>query len=230
MPGTGNLAFDAGTAKITFGSTLAAGSHNLTLTADEIDFNNKVSGTGALVLEPLTEDNAIAIAGFNNNTDALDLTATELDQLQEGFSSITIGKTTGSGNITIDSRTFSDPVTIQAPDGSITVNGTGIRGQDNASITLKGATTLNANLTTNNQAIAIAGNVISSSSNVAITTGTGNITLTGDEIDLNGPVSGTGAIVLEPLMDNKAIAIGNIRQCLNYPQRCNHPKRGSDYQ
>jgi hypothetical protein len=67
------------------------------------------------VLEPLTDNKAIAIAGFNNNTDALDLTATELDQLQEGFSSITIGKTTGSGNITIDSRTFTDPVTIQAP-------------------------------------------------------------------------------------------------------------------
>jgi filamentous hemagglutinin family protein len=206
MPGTGNLAFDAGTAKISFGSTLAAGSHNLTLTADEIDFNNKVSGTGALVLEPLTDNKAIAIGNIANNTDALDLTATELDQLQEGFSSITIGKTTGSGNITIDSRTFTDPVTIQAPDGSITVAGD-IIGEDNASITLKGSTTLNANLTTNNQDIAIAGNVISSMSNVAITTGTGNITLTGDEIDLNGPVSSTGAIVLEPLTANKAIAL-----------------------
>jgi len=209
MPGTGNLAFDAGTAKISFGSTLEAGSHNLTLTADEIDFNKEVSGTGDLVLEPLTEDKAIAIAGFNNNTDALDLTATELDQLQEGFSSITIGQTNGSGNITIDSRTFKDPVTIQAPDGSITVAGE-IQGQDNASITLKGSTTLNANLTTNNQAITIAGNTIRSAGNVAITSGTGNITLTGDEIDLNGPVSGTGSIVLEPLTEDKAIAIGNI--------------------
>jgi filamentous hemagglutinin family protein len=206
MPGTGNLAFDAGTAKISFGSTLAAGSHNLTLTAHEIDLNGPVSGTGAIVLEPLMDNKAIAIANIANNTDALDLTATELDQLQEGFGSITIGKTNGTGNITIDSRTFSDPVTIQAPNGSIAVAGD-IIGEDNASITLKGATTLNANLTTNNQDIAIAGNVISSMSNVAITTGTGNITLTGDEIDLNGPVSSTGAIVLEPLTANKAIAL-----------------------
>jgi CHAT domain-containing protein len=196
----GNTIRSAGNVAIT------SGTGNITLTGDEIDLNGPVSGTGSIVLEPLTEDKAIAIGNIANDTDALDLTATELDQLQEGFSSITIGKTTGSGNITIDSRTFTDPVTIQAPNGSIAVAGD-IIGEDNASITLKGSTTLNANLTTNNQAIAIAGNVISSMSNVAITTGTGNITLTGDEIDLNGPVSSTGAIVLEPLTANKAIAL-----------------------
>jgi hypothetical protein len=167
-----------------------------------------VSGKVNLTLQPFTVSKKITLSSLdNNNTDALDLTAKELGRLQDGFRSLTIGQPNGSGPIIINSSTFKDPVTIQAPNASITVNGTGIVGQDNASITLKGATTLYAGLATNNSDISISGNFIEITNNVALRTGTGNITLTADEIDLIGSVSGKGNLLLEPLSANKAIAV-----------------------
>jgi len=163
---------------------------NLTLTGDEINFAQMVTGNGKnLVLQPLNPRSAIALGGSDNNTPALDLTATELGLLQDGFKSITIGRNNSSGNISINASTFKDPVTIQAPLGSITVNGELI-GQNNASITLKGATTLNANITTANQAIAINGNTTLGNS-VTLNTGTN-----GGNINLNGTVNGNQSLTL----------------------------------
>jgi len=161
-----------------------------TLSGDEINFAQLVSGNGKnLVLQPLTPNSAIALGGSDNNTPALDLTATELGLLQDGFNSITLGRNNSRGNISINSSTFKDPVTIQAPLGSITVNGQ-ITGTDNASITLKGATTLNANITTANSAIAINGNTTLGNP-VTLNTGTN-----GGNISLNGTVNGNQNLTL----------------------------------
>jgi filamentous hemagglutinin family protein len=161
-----------------------------TLSGDEINFAQMVSGNGKnLVLQPLNPRSAIAIAGSDNNTPALDLTATELGLLQDGFNSITIGRNNSTGNISIDFSTFKDPVTIQAPLGSITVNWELI-GQNNASITLNGATTLNANITTANEAIAINGNTTLGN---AVTLDTGS---NGGNISLNGTLNGNQNLTL----------------------------------
>ncbi|HBB30324.1 MAG TPA: hypothetical protein DC064_00340, partial [Cyanobacteria bacterium UBA9273] len=120
---------------------------DITLTGAELNFNNTVSGTGNLKLQPLSPTQAIAIGGSDNTTSALDLTVTEVGNIQNGFASITIGRPDGMGTITIDSIEFKDPVTIQSPvasgttdqygptTGSIDVNGL-LRGTDNASIFL----------------------------------------------------------------------------------------------
>ena len=63
-----------------------------------------------------------------------------------------LGQATGEHAITVNAVTFTDPVTIQGPQGagSITVDGT-LSGTGDASITLTGtgaSTTLNADITT----------------------------------------------------------------------------------
>jgi filamentous hemagglutinin family protein len=147
---------------IVFNSSLAAGANDLTLTADGIDFNggpNTVSGAGSLVLQ-------VAPDGTVGLTDA------DIAALADGFQSITIGSTTGNQTRAINAAvSFRDPLTIREPGagGSIIVGGP-ITGADNASVTLiagSGGILLNADITTNNQAIV-----------------------------LNGPVTGTGARVL----------------------------------
>jgi CHAT domain-containing protein len=173
------VSFALGNARIAFGSTLSAGDNPLNLTAGEIDFSGPVSGTNALTLQPATTGQNITVGGIDNNTSDLDLTASEIQQIQNGFSSIAIGRSTSSGNITIPNiLTFFDPVTIQAGTGSIALNGT-LTGSDNSSIALNASTiNLNAGINTTNQSIAINGNV-KIGNDVTLASGGGNVSVTG---------------------------------------------------
>ncbi|MCC3408467.1 MAG: CHAT domain-containing protein [Microcoleus sp. PH2017_10_PVI_O_A] len=151
-------------------SSIAGGSGNITLTGNEINLKgdkNSISGTGFLVLQPWNPGQNIAIAGSGDvgtNT-YLNLTAKELESLQNGFAGITIGRSNGSGSILIANEfTFYDPLIIQSPTNSGTITSTSsLTLADNASITLKADGNIRTgNITTNNQEIRItstAGNV-----------------------------------------------------------------------
>jgi CHAT domain-containing protein len=196
--------FTPGIATIAFSSNLAAGNNPLTLTAGEIDFTGPVSGTNTLVIQPATPGQNIEIGG-SNNTSALDLTTAEVNALQNGFNSITIGRTDSSGNVTIaNNLTFLDPVTIQSGLGAIAVNGI-LTGSDNSSIALSGTTiNLNSDIFTTNNNIAIAGNT-NLGSNIALKSTGGNISIAG-AIDGNQQLNldaGTGNILLQGNIGNQ---------------------------
>ncbi|MBD1837946.1 CHAT domain-containing protein [Coleofasciculus sp. FACHB-64] len=165
--------------------------NNATLTADEINFNGAVSGAGHQIgLAPATASKNIQVGNATPVTDSLNLTAAKLGQLQDGFSSITIGRLDGSGAITIDSAgvTFKDPLTVQAPSGSVAVNGA-ITGTGDASITLDaGLTTLNADIATADQNITINGDTLLGK-DITLSTGA----QAGGDIALGGKTNGTGA-------------------------------------
>ncbi|MEQ8999422.1 MAG: filamentous hemagglutinin N-terminal domain-containing protein [Coleofasciculus sp. B1-GNL1-01] len=193
---TGNTTFDVGTATLSFDSTLAVAENNLTLLANEIDFEggaNSVTGTGVLELRPSTPNQGIAINGLaDSGLDTFDITEADLEAL-DGFDPIIIGQENSSSSITINDVTFDNSVKIQSPQGSITVDGN-ITGTGNASIELNSAnTTLNANITTDGQDI-IVGNTPNPIENsvwigtdlVVLSTGSGQ----GGDITFNGNVNG----------------------------------------
>jgi hypothetical protein len=84
---------------------------DIIVTSDEIDIRATSVG-GTLVLGPKTTSQDLVIGGSTNDTTALDLTATELGGLGDGFVSIAIGRTDGTGIITLNPVTFNDPVNI----------------------------------------------------------------------------------------------------------------------
>jgi filamentous hemagglutinin family protein len=150
---------------------------NITLTGSEIDLTggkNSVGSKGNLLLQPADGRHNISLGG-SVDTEALDLTAAELNSLRNGFATIAIGRSDGSGTIriapatpnsTLAALTFQDPTTIQSPSGTGAILGTGaIAGTDNASITLL-AGTIGVGDVTSNSGI----NITSSSGDV--TTGT----------------------------------------------------------
>ncbi len=198
---------------------------NVTLTGDEIDFAEMVTGTGNLTLQPYGTNQAIAIGGASDTgTNTLDLTNSEINALMDGFSSITIGRADGNGAVTLaGNATFNDSITIQSL-GSITVN-EGITGRGDTSVTLKGPTTLNNNITTNEQNITIDGNV-SLGNNAILSTGTGgggNITLNG-KVDDNRDLTltaGTGNITINGAVGTDR-AVGNITANSNSTTRFNN--------
>ncbi|MEG4985044.1 CHAT domain-containing protein [Microcoleus sp. BR0-C5] len=151
-------------------SFVAAGSGNITLTGNEINFKgdkNSVSGTGFLVMQPWSPGQNIAIGGSGDvgTNIYLNLTANDLGSLENGFAGITIGRSNGIGSILMaNDFTFYDPLIIQSPAGLGTITTTSsLTGADNASITLKADGNIRTgNITTNNQEISIvstAGNV-----------------------------------------------------------------------
>ncbi|MEG4069274.1 filamentous hemagglutinin N-terminal domain-containing protein, partial [Microcoleus sp. Pol11C2] len=191
--------FTLGDATIAFGSSLSAGSNPLTLTAGEIDFSGNVSGTGALTLQPATAGQNIAVGGTDNNTSALDLTASELNLIQNGFSSIDLGRSDSSANVSIPSNlTFLDPVNIQTGTGALAIDGT-ITGNDNSSITLNAATiNLNSGINTNKNPIALNGTV-KLGNDINLSTGGGDIKITGaiDGNHLLNLDAGTGNVLVQ---------------------------------
>ncbi|MEK7677806.1 MAG: hypothetical protein AAB676_18410, partial [Verrucomicrobiota bacterium] len=188
------------------------GTGSITLTADEIDLNggtNSVTSTGTnkrIVLQPLTASRSIAIGGTLASV-AFDLTVAEIAAIKNGFSTITIGRSNGSGEVTIDAITFNDPVTVQTPTGSITVNGQ-ITGADDATITLNaaGSTTLKAGIVTSGRAITINGAVvIGEGFAITIDTGAGSGSIT-----ITGNTNGTADGLPESLTFNTGSGILNV--------------------
>ena len=107
----------------TIGGASQAGA--VTLTGDTVNLaSGQVSGTGPLLLQPLTPSTSIGVGTGASGTFSLPSGA--LGLLQDGFSSITIGRADGSGAVDVRTASFTDPVTIRAPasGGSIAVNGT----------------------------------------------------------------------------------------------------------
>ncbi|NER52359.1 MAG: CHAT domain-containing protein, partial [Symploca sp. SIO1A3] len=169
----------------------ASGTGNISFTADEINFTDVtvISGNGILQLQPLNDDLGITVGGITDDN-RLNLDTNELNFLQNGFSEIIIGGDNSSGVITLaDNVIFNDPVILRSPvgNGSIDTTGFTLTGSD-TSITLQA----NQNITT--------GNLMSA----------GDITLTSNEIDLEGAVLGNGILTLEPATANQDIQIGNL--------------------
>ena len=115
------------------------------------------------------------------------MSSSSSSNLTDGFSSIIIGNAAGTGAVTVNALTVSDPLTIRSPTttGTVTVNGP-ITGLGNGSVTLTGGTgttpiTLNDGITT-------AGNAITLNDNVRLGT---NVTLD----STNGGGSPAGAAI-----------------------------------
>ncbi|AVH66667.1 CHAT domain-containing protein [Nostoc sp. 'Peltigera membranacea cyanobiont' N6] len=141
--GGGNITISSNNGSINFtsGGSVFAGSGNINLTANEINLlggANSFNGSGNFLLQPFTPSQNITLGGSTDTgTNILNLTTTDLAALQNGFSSITIGRNDGGGAVTINNATFNDPVKIQTPTGAGSITATGsIIGTDNASIHL----------------------------------------------------------------------------------------------
>ena len=211
-------------ATIAFGSTLSAGDNPLNLTAGEIDFSGQVSGNKTLTLQPSTVGQNIVVGGTDNNTSALDLTASEINQIQNGFSSIAIGRSDSSGKISIPNNLpFLDPVSIQGGTGSIALDGT-LTGNDNSSIALNASTiNLNYGINTNKNPIALNGTV-KLGNDINLSTGGGDIKIIGaidgnhllnldaatGNVLVQGNIGGTAPLSVVNVKATKAEFTGNI--------------------
>ena len=184
-------------------------SGNITLTANDLsivtaDFTAKTTGT--VIIAPYSQNGTTGVAG---GTGTLQLTSGILGDVSAG--SLVIGSANDTGLMTINAYNgWTVPVSfITKSTGSITVAGNQVA-SGSGSLSFTGPTTLDANLTTANQNIALNGAVTlgtdstinsgtaTTSFGSTISDGAHNLTLTGDHLTLGGNVSGTGTLTIQP--------------------------------
>ena len=167
------------------GSGVTSSSSDITLTTDSITLSGDViQSSGALVIKPYTPSTTI---GVGSGSGTLSLPQTYFWNgssgiIKDGFSSITLGSASQTGDIAVTSFSYSDPLTINAggSGGDITLttsiaNGTGSRA---GSLSLTAGNTIsgNASITTNDQSLTI--NTGSSSGTLSGVLALGSGTLT----------------------------------------------------
>jgi filamentous hemagglutinin family protein len=148
-----------------------------------------IAGTGNLTIVPVSNGTSIGIGG---GAGVLNLSDTELDFIVNGWSSIAIGATTGTGVITIDQyNNWKDPITFRnGATGSIVVTGEqSTTAGSNAAFAFNGPTTFNANVNTSNSS-ASAGTI--TLGNFSHTLGA-NLTTDDSNITINGATALSGA-------------------------------------
>jgi len=204
---------------VRFSGNVDGGAGNLILRGDEIDVSGTISGRSNLIIEPETASQGIQLGGTDSgSTSFLDLTETKLSQIQPGFSTITIGRTDGTGTITLkDGVSFNPPVnivggaTLIAPNQDTTWEITDANQGNLNSIFANGLSFSNIENViagTANDTFVFSSNDASLSGNVD--GGAGNLTLRGDEIDITGTISGSGNLSIEPETASQEIQMGGI--------------------
>jgi filamentous hemagglutinin family protein len=186
---TDAFSFVAADAQVSGAIDGAAG--NLILTGDQLDWGNKLAGTGSLLLQPVTPNRAIVLGGVGSSPNALNLTAAELGAIQNGFSTITLGN--GSGPMTLAGNTvFQDAVVLRSQ--TFQAQGFSLTGVDNAGFDLQAAQTITT------------ADIRTQGGPIALTSASGNIT-TG-ALDTRNPGGIGGSLTLNSPLG--AIATGNL--------------------
>jgi filamentous hemagglutinin family protein len=205
-----------------FSGNLNGNGGTLTLLGDEIDIGGSIAGTGLLQIQPTATTQAIRLGGTDSgSTSTLDFTTSELAGLQDGFSSIVIGRSDGSGLITLGSDvSFRDPVTLQSPGGAIDLSGGTVTNSGNSTTVTALNTVTTGNIDTS-LASGTGGDIALTSQTSSITTGDlnssgttgGNITvqastaITTGTIDSSGSEGDGGDVLLDPTGDIQVTSI-----------------------
>ncbi|MEI6287840.1 MAG: filamentous hemagglutinin N-terminal domain-containing protein, partial [Bacillota bacterium] len=193
---TGNVSFTA--------NATMYGTSNLALTGTGFSFSQPLAGNGGTITfrPPTATSDMLIDSGMRSALGSL-----------SGFSSVTCGRSDGTGTLSFNADTsVTNPTTfimggvggIVNVSGNITASGT-------AGITLDAGGALNIanNLTTATGAIIAQGKTLTIDSGKTLTSTSGNITIAADTPNLNGTASSSGKLTLRPYSANP-ITIGTV--------------------
>ncbi len=204
--GTGNNGFGIDLLNT---SVNAAGTGTVRLQGNAMQFSGttEIKGNGILYLEPLAANSDITVGGaIVWGTPSFNLDTETISTLQSGFSEVVIGRSDGSGKITVQGdTTFKAPVTIQAPaaGGWIDYKTGTVTGENNIPITFVADGDI------------ILGNIVNPGGAITATTANGNINaVAGTLLNTSSTMGNGGAIALNAL--NGTITAANINTSTSF--------------
>jgi filamentous hemagglutinin len=118
---SGSRTIDVGAATLTLSDAQSLGASDLSIFADEINILAPIASSGRLTLGPGTLARPFLIGGSGDSgVGTLDLTASELDQLTDGFASLTFGRPDSTGSLGFAApRQFRDPLVLRTGPGAV---------------------------------------------------------------------------------------------------------------
>jgi filamentous hemagglutinin family protein len=130
------------------------GNNAVAFYGDSFNLGANISGTNSLSIRNLAAATAFNLGAANESAQTgIILTATELNRIQDGFSSILFGGSSNyshTGNINVSAYTWKDPFQLYTETGTINFNGAQNFGNNSVSITTRGNVNFNAAMTGTN--------------------------------------------------------------------------------
>ncbi|MBI1274531.1 filamentous hemagglutinin N-terminal domain-containing protein [bacterium] len=118
---TGALNLYTGNGTININGTIGTGSGNMTINTRNLTVAGALTGTGTLTFQP--DATGVTIGVGNGATGVFNLDTTELGFITNGWGSIVIGRTNGTGAVDLRAATWNDNTTIRTGNAGLTVNG-----------------------------------------------------------------------------------------------------------
>jgi filamentous hemagglutinin family protein len=183
---------------LTFFNSLVAGNHDIGLLTDNplvvggiFGLGGSLSGTADIRIGAFTDSTTIGVAGGSGT---LQIDQTRIDQLTAaGFHSVTIGSTTGTGDITVGTTglniTLPADLTLQSGTGAINLQAS-VDGAHSLTLNTSGLTTIGAAVGSNTALTSLSTDAGGSTHLNANVNTTGNQTY-GDAVELGNSVSST---------------------------------------
>ena len=164
---------------------------DIVLSADTMTFTEGVEGKGNLTLQQTN-----AATNLNVGTAGTGLTLPENlfggSKIKDGFKHVYLGREDATGATKVGGTlSFVDPTTIRS-------------GKTAGTMTVDSA----AKITTNGNDFALESKDLTTAAGSSVDTGTGNLTLKTDKIDLNGKMKGKKALNILPMSHNQDISLG----------------------
>ena len=164
---------------------------DIVLSADAMTFDKSVEGKGNLTVQQ-----ANAATNLNVGATGTGLTLPENlfggNKIKDGFKHVYLGREDATGATNVGGNlNFVDPTTIRSGKtaGSMTVDGS-------------------ANIRTNGNALALEAKNLTTAAGSSVDTGTGDLTLKTDNMDLNGKMKGKKALNILPISGDRDIKLG----------------------
>lgn len=167
--------------KITTGAITAGIAGNITLTADDIEINGNLSGTGTLTLQPNDAARLTYVGNGTADGTNWNLSTAEIARLSNGWSQILLGRAISTATMNLGTTSWTDPVTFRGSN-RIVVNGN-ITGTGDASFVFGSNASSWVNLfygvTTAGQNVSFTGYTINAYGSSFVTTNGGNVSMAG---------------------------------------------------
>ena len=195
------LQSDTGVIGIYGGQTMGANTITFVTNAD-IALNGAVTGTTTFTITPNAIGTSIGLGNAQAGT--INLDATEIARITNGWSSLVFGRSDGTGAINVGALTFNDVVTLQNANAAMNVNGTLTMGGNNLTLRTNSDLAINGNLTGTGTLSIFQGNT-----NVSMGLGTGQAgTLYLDSTELGRITNGWANLIFGRTDSTAALNVG----------------------
>ena len=194
------LILRTGTGVIHINGTMNMAGNALTITTDsDLDIVGGLTGTGTLTIGSTLAATSYGVG--DNQGGNIALTNAELGRITNGWGSIVIGSTSGTGSMNIGAYTWNDNITFRTASGAMNINGVQNAQTNNMTFSTNSNIDIGAALTGSGT---LTLTTTSASTTVGVGTGqSGVFSLADDELNnittgwtnvIVGSVSGTGAV------------------------------------